>query len=458
MHQKMNRAVWLLAGMVCAWSGPLAAQTITGPAGQISAPRTTAADADVVVIDDMRLDPGSFVRTPAGATASEYYWADPWPGGIVPLLFDEDFTTAERALVWNACRVWSAGTSVRCVDRVTEQPYVRVTREVPECSAHVGRRRDGKLSTLTLGADHCWSPRTLQHEIGHLIGFIHEHQRSDRDDYVVFRPELLTEDQGADPTRNFAIIASTRDHTPYDFGSVLHYFETSGSTSWTYRVLEPRPQYWGVRMGGTTVSALDGRLAASIYGIGYLAGASGRPGPPTVFRVTTHEAVSAMRAIDLFYRSPDGLARPNGLSIGGRPDFLGLAAWFFDVYLSSRFAGYEEGDARYNVAAQITQTDEWRGKHPGQASATPLPGANVLPFDRAELLAVMERLDRFYAAPEGLQRPNGLSIDGRPDFLGISAWVVEYYLGARMQGAGPDAAWQVIVDAIRASDEWRAKH
>jgi hypothetical protein len=82
----------------------------------------------------------------------------------------------------------------------------------------------------------------------------------------------------------------------------------------------------------------------------------------------------------------------------------------------------------------------------------------VLPFDRSELLAVMEQLDRFYAAPEGLQRPNGLSIDGGPDFLGISAWVVEYYLGARLQGASADAAWQVVVDAIRASDEWRAKH
>src|SRR5690606_31774280 len=82
--------------------------------------------------------------------------------------------------------------------------------------------------------------------------------------------------------------------------------------------------------------------------------------------------------------------RPIGLSIGGRPDFLGLAAWFFDVYLSSRFAGYDEADARFNVAAQITQTDEWRAKHPGEGSATPLPGTGLLAFDRGELLAVME--------------------------------------------------------------------
>ena len=34
--------------------------------------------------------------------------------------------------------------------------------------------------------------------------------------------------------------------------------------------------------------------------------------------------------------------------------------WFFDVYVNTRFAGYAEIESRYNVMANITQTDEWR--------------------------------------------------------------------------------------------------
>ncbi len=442
--------------MVCA-AGAAHAQVVSGPAGTVSSTPATP-DPGLVAVGDMWLDALGLARATAGATAHDHYFSERWPGGILPLAFDAVIAPHEQALVFDACRVWAAGASVRCVAHTGEALYVRVKRDQPECTATVGRRRDGQPSTLTLGEERCWTPRTVQHEIGHVLGLMHEHQRSDRDDYLVFNPQFVESDGSDDPTRPFRVIGSSKDHTPYDFGSVMHYFETSGSTSAGYRVLEPRPQFWGVRMGGRVVSAIDGRAVAALYGIGAAHRSSGRPGPPTVFRVSTHEAVSVMRAIDLYYRSPDGLGRPNGLSIGGRPDFLGLAAWFFDVYLSSRFAGYDEADARFNVAAQITQTDEWRAKHPGEGSATPLPGTGLLAFDRGELLAVMERLDRFYAAPEGLQRDNGLSIDGGPDFLGISAWIVEYYLGERMQGASPEAAWQVVVNAIRASDEWRSKH
>jgi hypothetical protein len=447
----------VLAAMAIA-VGHADGQTITGAPGVVSTSPIDRHDATSVRRGDMLLDAAGFQRVPLGASAFDFYVSTPWPGGIVPLTFDEDIAPNERARVFNACVVWAAGVSIRCVERTTEMPYVRVTRESPTCAAHVGRRNNGEPSLLILGLDWCWDPDSIQHEFGHTLGLIHEHQRSDRDTYVQFFPESLSDWTPEDIEANFGVIASSKDHTPYDFRSVMHYYETGGAFIPGHRVFQARPQFGIVPLGGDTVSSLDRRVVATVYGAGYRYASSGRPGPPAPFRVTTHEALSAMRAIDVFYRSSEGLSRPNGLSIGGRPDFLGLAAWFFDVYLSSRFAGYDEGDARYNVAAQITQTDEWRAKHPGEAGAVPLPGANVLPFDRSELLAVMEQLDRFYAAPEGLQRPDGLSIDGGPDFLGISAWVVEYYLGARLQGAGADAAWQVVVDAIRASDEWRAKH
>jgi hypothetical protein len=165
-----------------------------------------------------------------------------------------------------------------------------------------------------------------------------------------------------------------------------------------------------------------------------------------------------MSAINAYYLAPAGLNRSNGLSLNGRPDFLGLAAWFFDVYVNTRYAGYEELESRFNVMANITQTDEWRVKNPQRLSAVPFAIGNALPFDRSELLAVMERLDRYYSAPEGLQRPNGLSLNGQPDFLGIAAWIVDIYMGRRLDGRSPDEAWSAVVREIQQTDEWKQKH
>ena len=103
-------------------------------------------------------------------------------------------------------------------------------------------------------------------------------------------------------------------------------------------------------------------------------------------------------------------------------------------------------------------TDEWRQKNPGRTPLTPSAFRPVISFGRDEFLDVLNRLDRFYAAPEGLQRPNGLSIAGGPDFLGIAAWIFDIYLNERLAGISPNGAWTVTENAIRATNEWRGKH
>jgi hypothetical protein len=75
-------------------------------------------------------------------------------------------------------------------------------------------------------------------------------------------------------------------------------------------------------------------------------------------------------------------------------------------------------------------------------------------IDRNELRETMQRLDAFYRAPEGLQRPAGCSIDGRPDFESIAAWVFDVYLNARRGGLDIDTAWRNVVAAIAASAAW----
>jgi hypothetical protein len=66
-----------------------------------------------------------------------------------------------------------------------------------------------------------------------------------------------------------------------------------------------------------------------------------------------------------YYKSADGLKRPEGLWIHDHPDFEGLGAWVFSVYLPHRFNGQDEAQARQAVVDAIRQSDEWRAKHQG---------------------------------------------------------------------------------------------
>jgi hypothetical protein len=84
--------------------------------------------------------------------------------------------------------------------------------------------------------------------------------------------------------------------------------------------------------------------------------------------------------------------------------------------------------------------------------------AHAMEGQRAEVQRAIEWLNDFYKSPDGLQRPQGLWIDGHPDFVGIGAWVFDYYLPERRRGKTEEDARQAVETAIKRSDEWRSLH
>lgn len=164
-----------------------------------------------------------------------------------------------------------------------------------------------------------------------------------------------------------------------------------------------------------------------------------------------------MYQLHALYESRLGLNRANGLSIDGRPDFLGIAQFIFDIYLGARSGGFSKVSAFDIVVAAVTQTDEWRIKHPGAVPLTPAAFSPYVSFSRDEFLQTLNRLDAFYSSQDGLQRPAGLSINSAPDFAGIATWVFDVYLNSRLTGGSPAAAWVAVENAIKDTDEWRRK-
>ena len=79
----------------------------------------------------------------------------------------------------------------------------------------------------------------------------------------------------------------------------------------------------------------------------------------------TPEVERVMTWLNDFYKAPDGLQRPEGLWIAGHPDFGGISAWVFEVYLRNRLKGLTEDQSRQAIEKLIKQSEEWRTKHPG---------------------------------------------------------------------------------------------
>lgn len=79
---------------------------------------------------------------------------------------------------------------------------------------------------------------------------------------------------------------------------------------------------------------------------------------------------------------------------------------------------------------------------------------------REEMVSMVQWLDDFYRAPEGLQRPDGIwrADAQRPDSEAIGVWVLDVYLQSRLAGKSDADARQAVADQIKSTDEWRQKH
>jgi len=160
------------------------------------------------------------------------------------------------------------------------------------------------------------------------------------------------------------------------------------------------------------------------------------------------------------YRPPTGFPRQVGpyTITGVSHDAIGCATLRVDL-----LGGGNDGPDPLGTPASPQwleiPPEHWRPNNPiipfdGPVTPAPVP---VVP-GREEALDELAWLDAYYAAPEGLQRPNGLSLNGKPDFLGIAAWYLDEYQQARIAGKSRADARAVYVSKIRHSDEWKAKH
>jgi hypothetical protein len=140
-----------------------------------------------------------------------------WPNGVVPYELDPSYSSAQRQAIFAAMQEWYLVTPYRFVPHTSEADYVYFLDSDANNSS-VGRV-GGKQYVRVAGT----GPGLIEHEIGHALGLWHEHQRADRDSYVVIHWENVLANQIFDFQTYEQLGVDGRDMFPYDFGSIMGY-------------------------------------------------------------------------------------------------------------------------------------------------------------------------------------------------------------------------------------------
>ena len=186
-----------------------------------------------------------------------------WPDRTIPYTIDASVPASLRERITAAVDHWNDRTVLTLIPRASQDDFVRFQMtDMGPCRATLGKA--GGEQTVTL-VEAC-GLQAIIHEIGHAVGLRHEHQRIDRNQYIIHYPERLNIGSGSAYTPTAPSIG------PYNYASVMHYSEFQASAIDAGPIFETIPPGMSIgrsdlleRQQGLSTGDVD--AVARLYGV-----------------------------------------------------------------------------------------------------------------------------------------------------------------------------------------------
>jgi hypothetical protein len=145
-----------------------------------------------------------------------------WPNGIVPYEISEDLPFENKLSILQAIDQWQKKSQVQFVELTSANrdeyyDYISFVA-IPglNCSSYVGRKGGKQIVSLSTRCNTMFTA----HELGHVLGFWHEHSRADRNSYIRIIWENIKESYRYNFSQH---ITDGEDFGEYDYLSIMHY-------------------------------------------------------------------------------------------------------------------------------------------------------------------------------------------------------------------------------------------
>ncbi|KAE8606526.1 hypothetical protein XENTR_v10010769 [Xenopus tropicalis] len=186
-----------------------------------------------------------------------------WPratSGLVnvPYTIASVFDDSEQELIQGALNELMTLSCIRFKARTIETDFLSF-QSGNGCWSSVGKT--GGSQEVSVSKSGCMSHGIIQHETLHALGFIHEHCRSDRDNYVDIIYKYISEGDRS----SFTKVNSNNLGLQYDYSSVMHYGRFTFTNTPGQATIIPKPDLSvpiGQRYG---VSSLDVAKLNKLY-------------------------------------------------------------------------------------------------------------------------------------------------------------------------------------------------
>ncbi|KII65608.1 Zinc metalloproteinase nas-6 [Thelohanellus kitauei] len=174
-----------------------------------------------------------------------------WEHGLVPYVFDRKLNDYQIRLVFRAFKAIQDVSCVAFKERKNQKDFIHIV------IGHNIGEQDFSLS------EDCFRTGPIMHELMHSLGFIHEHTRCDRDNYVNIN---ITNIKAGFVKANFEKRnCQNIDYfnLSYDFNSIMHYkgheFAIDPAYPTIYRIDDNKYPVFNInkQLGNDNLSELD---------------------------------------------------------------------------------------------------------------------------------------------------------------------------------------------------------